>query len=163
MCVYTASYRVTQAFLLCLVCSACGGGGEPRLDTCLRATQGLPSAVMGGEDPLSTHRESKEFLDGREGLAVEEGPLSGLCELERAAFLFSTDVLTRTEGSVAEEVASQDRILCCRPRYCVWGGYKGKVGEGAGSPMHLWQVCTPQVGLWPGSPHEAQSCSEAGI
>lgn len=82
MCVYAASYCVTQAVLLCLVSYACGGGGEPRLGTCPRATQRLPSAVTCGEDPLNSHHESRVLLDEREGLAVEEGPLASLCELE---------------------------------------------------------------------------------
>lgn len=82
MCVYTASYSAIQAFLLSLFCYVCGGGGEARQDTYPRATHGLPSAVRSGEDPLCSHLESREFLVGREGLTVEEGPLVGLCELE---------------------------------------------------------------------------------
>lgn len=150
MCVYAASYSVTQAILLCLVCYACGGGGEPRLDTYPRATQGLPSAVTGEEDPHNTHLQSKEFLDEKERLAVEEGPLAGLCSLERPAVLPSTGSSLELRAPwqrrwppKTESFVKQD------PALLLWGEYKGEVGEEAGVPMHLWQVCIPQVGLWP--------------
>lgn len=77
-----------------------------------------------GHDPLSNYPEPREFWDGREGLTVEEGPLTGLCGLERAALLPARGSLTRTEGSVAEEVAYQKKILCLDRTSLLWGGYR---------------------------------------
>lgn len=175
MCVYAASYSVTQAFLLCLVCYACGGGGEPRLDTYPRATQGLPSAVTGEEDPHNTHLQSKEFLDEKERLAVEEGPLAGLCSLERPAVLPST-------GSSLELRAPWQRrwppktesFVKNRPCYCGesirerWGRKLAFPCTCGRSAPHRWDCGQGKLSSGFSKaqaelPHEAQSRSEAGI